>query len=38
MAERFAGRLERHGSGTLIEVPFDVRAVFGKPVRPCAAP
>jgi hypothetical protein len=29
MAERFAGRLERRGSGTLIEVPFDVRADFG---------
>ena len=36
MAERFEGRLEQHGSGTLLEVPFDVRAVFGKaraPVR-----
>ena len=36
MAERFEGTLERHGSGTLLEVPFDVRAVFGKaraPVR-----
>ena len=36
MAERFEGRLEAHGSGTLLEVPFDVRAVFGKaraPVR-----
>jgi bacteriocin resistance YdeI/OmpD-like protein/uncharacterized protein DUF1905 len=36
MAERFEGRLERQGSGTLLEVPFDVPAVFGKaraPVR-----
>jgi hypothetical protein len=36
MAERFEGRLEQHGSGTLVEVPFDVRAVFGRaraPVR-----
>ncbi|HSD01284.1 MAG TPA: DUF1905 domain-containing protein, partial [Gaiellales bacterium] len=36
MAERFEGRLEQRGSGTLLEVPFDVRAVFGKaraPVR-----
>ena len=36
MAERFEGTLEQHGSGTLLEVPFDVRAVFGKaraPVR-----
>jgi hypothetical protein len=36
MAVRFEGRLEPHGSGTLLEVPFDVRAVFGKaraPVR-----
>jgi len=36
MAERFEGTLERRGSGTLVEVPFDVRAVFGKaraPVR-----
>ena len=36
MAERFEGTLERHGSGTLLEVPFDVRATFGKaraPVR-----
>ena len=33
---RFEGTLEQHGSGTLLEVPFDVRAVFGKaraPVR-----
>ncbi len=36
MTERFEGTLEQHGSGTLLEVPFDVRAVFGKaraPVR-----
>src|SRR6266545_2895011 len=36
MAERFEGTLEQHGSGTLLEVPFDVRTVFGKaraPVR-----
>jgi Bacteriocin-protection, YdeI or OmpD-Associated/Domain of unknown function (DUF1905) len=36
MAERFEGTLEQHGTGTLLEVPFDVRAVFGKaraPVR-----
>ena len=36
MAERFEGRLEQHGSATLVEVPFDVRAVFGRaraPVR-----
>jgi hypothetical protein len=36
MTERFEGTLEEHGSGTLLEVPFDVRAVFGKaraPVR-----
>jgi hypothetical protein len=36
VAERFEGTLEQHGSGTLLEVPFDVRAVFGKaraPVR-----
>jgi hypothetical protein len=36
MAERFEGTLEKHGSGTVVEVPFDVRAVFGKaraPVR-----
>jgi hypothetical protein len=36
MAERFEATLEQHGSGTLAEVPFDVRAVFGKaraPVR-----
>jgi Bacteriocin-protection, YdeI or OmpD-Associated/Domain of unknown function (DUF1905) len=36
MAERFEGRLEQRGSGALVEVPFDVRAVFGKarvPVR-----
>jgi hypothetical protein len=36
MAERFEGTLEPHGSGTLLAVPFDVRAVFGKaraPVR-----
>jgi len=33
---RFEGTLEQHGSGTLLGVPFDVRAVFGKaraPVR-----
>jgi bacteriocin resistance YdeI/OmpD-like protein/uncharacterized protein DUF1905 len=34
MAERFEGRLEAHGSGTLLEVPFDVRAVFGKARAP----
>ncbi len=36
MVESFDGTLEQHGSGTLLEVPFDVRAVFGKaraPVR-----
>jgi hypothetical protein len=36
MAERFEGTLERRGSGTVVELPFDVRAVFGKaraPVR-----
>jgi hypothetical protein len=36
MAERFEGTLERRGSGTVLEVPFDVRAVYGKaraPVR-----
>ena len=36
MAERFEGTLEQRGSGTLVEVPFDVRAVLGKaraPVR-----
>ena len=36
MAERFDGTLEQRGSGTLLEVPFDARAVFGKaraPVR-----
>ena len=36
MVESFEGTLEQHGSGTLLEVPFDVRAVFGKaraPVR-----
>ena len=36
MAERFEATLERHGSGTLVEVPFDVRAAFGNaraPVR-----
>jgi Bacteriocin-protection, YdeI or OmpD-Associated/Domain of unknown function (DUF1905) len=34
MAERFEGTLEQHGSGTLLEVPFDVRAVFGKARAP----
>jgi len=36
MAERFEATLEQHGSGTLVEVPFDVRSAFGKaraPVR-----
>jgi len=36
MAEMFEGTLEQQGSGTLLEVPFDVRAVFGTaraPVR-----
>jgi hypothetical protein len=36
MAEQFEGTLEQRGSGTLLEVPFDVRAVFGRaraPVR-----
>ena len=36
MAETFEGTLKQHGPGTLLEVPFDVRAVFGKaraPVR-----
>jgi len=36
MAERFEGTLKQEGSGTLLEVPFDVRAAFGKaraPVR-----
>ena len=30
MAERFEGTLKQEGSGTLLEVPFDVRAAFGK--------
>jgi len=36
MAETFEGTLKQEGSGTLLEVPFDVRAAFGKaraPVR-----
>ena len=36
MAETFEGTLMQEGSGTLLEVPFDVRAAFGKaraPVR-----
>jgi len=36
MAERFEGTLKQEGSGTLLEVPFDVRAAFGEaraPVR-----
>jgi hypothetical protein len=37
MAERFEGRLEAHGPGTLLEVPFDARAGFGKARAPYAA-
>lgn len=36
MAETFEGTLKQEGSGTFLEVPFDVRAAFGKaraPVR-----
>ena len=36
MAERFEGRAEQHGNGTVVEVPFDPKQRFGRvraPVR-----
>jgi len=35
--ERFAGTLERHGSGAVVEVPFDPKAAFGRTRAPVRA-